>query len=269
IPLILALAAFFSRKNTPLVLTLLVFTAMSMSIDLWALMQNLPFLYSLRLPCRLILMVVFILSLFSGFTTSKIEKKSKVFLLLVLIVIVLDFTHVNKQVLGEAFPVPYFYDNPIKRDFMQVNATLIGFDRYSEMLAELNRNNGVVNCYCPGHIPSMVTEAQSPAYRGEVYTASGVGAARVMEFTPNRVKVYVNVTSADSVVLNQNYYPGWHVSTGGVVESYRGLLSTKTSPETHEIEFYYLPSSFIIGAFITLSASFTLLILLVKYLKSR
>lgn len=49
-----------------------------------------------------------------------------------------------------------------------------------------------------------------PAYRGEAFTKSGVGSARIVKWSPNEVTVLVeNANPGDMLVLNQNWDPGW------------------------------------------------------------
>ncbi|MDD5111635.1 MAG: hypothetical protein PHG85_03755 [Candidatus Altiarchaeota archaeon] len=257
IPFILAILGFFSKERLPLLLTLFVLTALSMNellgINLWDILQKLPFFEAMRIPSRILVVVVFLLSLFSGFGASIIERHARLFSFLLLSLVVLDLTLVNNPLLNGIFITPYLYENYNKTNFITVSPTSPAFLTYSAMMPEILQNKGIIYCYSPGHIISRVHAVGSPYYLGEAYIVNNTGAASVVDFTPSRIKVKVDVNSTELLVLNQNFYPGWHASTG-VVESFNGLVSTKVNPEIKDVEFYYLPYSFITGFFITAMA---------------
>ena len=114
---------------------------------------------------------------------------------------------------------------------------------YPNMLS----NIGNLKCYNVYFVDVSALDHEDNEYKGEVYIeGDSQGYAFIDEFTPNKVKVYVNVSRTSMLVLNQNYFSGWKVKDR-IVESYRGLVSTRVIPEDNEIIVYYLPDSFIIG----------------------
>jgi len=52
-------------------------------------------------------------------------------------------------------------------------------------------------------------------------------------------------------VLNQNYEKGWKASPRRQIESFKGLFSTKVTPQDTQITFFYLPDSFLVGAILS------------------
>jgi hypothetical protein len=78
-------------------------------------------------------------------------------------------------------------------------------------------------------------------YRGEVYTESGTGAARVLSFSPNRVEVEVTGAKAgERLVLNQNYDPGWSVGEKPA-EPYQHSIATRLGASSQRLVFSFWP----------------------------
>ena len=78
-------------------------------------------------------------------------------------------------------------------------------------------------------------------YRGEAFTASGSGTARIVSFSPRRIEVEVTgATAGDRVVLNQNFDPGWSVD-GTPAESYRDTISAPLSAPSGRLVFSFWP----------------------------
>jgi hypothetical protein len=86
-------------------------------------------------------------------------------------------------------------------------------------------NVGIIECWsvvpmsifardAAGHVPGQGAKGRGhPGYRGEVYTASGRGSARVVAWSPNEVTAQVTGgVAGDTLVLNQNFDPGWRAN---------------------------------------------------------
>lgn len=81
----------------------------------------------------------------------------------------------------------------------------------------------------------------STGYRGEAFTASGVGSARVVSFSPNEVVVEVSgARSGDRLVLNQNFDPGWSAD-GRPSEPYQAAVSTVLAAGSGRVTFRFWP----------------------------
>ena len=82
---------------------------------------------------------------------------------------------------------------------------------------------------------------ESAEYRGEVFTSSGVGTAKVVAFSPNEVVVdVVDARPHDRLILNQNFDPGWSVE-GRPTESYRDAIATELLVPTVHLTFRFWP----------------------------
>lgn len=83
-----------------------------------------------------------------------------------------------------------------------------------------------------------------PLYRGEAYTASGVGTARLVSFSPNAMVVEVeDAQPGDRVILNQNFDPGWTVD-GARAEKWRDAVAAPITRPAHRFSFQYVPRLF-------------------------
>ncbi len=78
-------------------------------------------------------------------------------------------------------------------------------------------------------------------YRGEVFTASGNGAATFVEWSPNRVTVQVDgATPGDLVVMNQNFDEGWRANGEAAVNHSNTIAARIVSPR-QLVTFRYVP----------------------------
>jgi hypothetical protein len=106
-----------------------------------------------------------------------------------------------------------------------------------------------------GNIPGQGARGRgSREYRGEAYTESGAGAARMVEFSPTRMVVQITQAKVgDRVILNQNYDPGWTVD-GVSVESYRDAVAAPIRSPEQRLVFRFRPRGLIAGLLIFLFA---------------
>ncbi len=89
-----------------------------------------------------------------------------------------------------------------------------------------------------------------PEYRGEVYITSRRGIAEVTSWTPNAVTVAVRgATIGDTLVLNQNWDPGWRANGESVID-YRSAVATTLEETDGEITFRYVPRFLFLGCVI-------------------
>jgi len=75
--------------------------------------------------------------------------------------------------------------------------------------------------------------------------------AKLEYFSPLLISLELEIKDADVLVINQNYYPGWHSDRGEVVNHF-GLLGIRiSSPGTSKIRLWYAPETFILGLMIS------------------
>jgi hypothetical protein len=84
-------------------------------------------------------------------------------------------------------------------------------------------------------------------YRGEAFTASGVGTATVVGFSPNRIVVDVTGARAgDRLVINQNFDAGWRVD-GQPAEPYRDAIAGVLRASNGRYTFSFWPRGLTLG----------------------
>lgn len=109
--------------------------------------------------------------------------------------------------------------------------------------------------------------AQSPLLRGDLpaeeYLApdsADAGTVTRLSWSPNTIRLNVDVTRPSRVLVNQNWAPGWHASTGKVV-SHEGLIAVDVPAGGYDLALTFLPWSTLGGAATTVTALIALFIL--------
>jgi len=251
----------FWKREPAILITGLIFLFLSIGDfareSPWRLLHSLPIFSSVRLSSRLIIIFVFCLAIFAGLAFGWMCKKTqrsiilKRFLFLLVILIVANLFLVN----GKPFTKVFEISPPIierNKEFSQ------GYDYvyphnpiyYSTLYSNFLSNNGTLNAYDPVPHPAFAILVGDPSYKGEVYLELE-GNASYEYWSPNKLIVNVETLKSNRVVINQNYDRGWRVK-GGQAESFNGLLSAHVTESDKKIKFYYLPSSFVKGAIISI-----------------
>jgi len=280
----------YSKKYMELIIIGLVFLLLSLGsyspINLWRPLHSLPIFNNMINPSRFRIMFIFVLALLSGVVLSRVEEiKDKVgsirikqwiekAILCIVLLVVVDLIMVNSRIFKNAFIIP-----PMKTrdsgEFYQTFSTLEYRKQYTNFVVKefydiypfILGNKGVINVYDPTPGPQNVLPKTSPFYRGESFFLNNKGSSTITYFSPNTVKVRVNTLEDDILVLNQNYDNGWRVkgAKNNKVISTKGLVSVAVTPQDYLITFYYLPTSFLVGALISLSA--VIIIILYRFEK--
>jgi len=239
-------------------------------IDLWALLQQLPLYGSLQVPSRFLAAVVFALAVAGGHgmgwlcvRTARTNNRS----LLVLIryslplAIYLELAVLGWKLFGDIFictPIPLPYNQHFATRYTQINTYFPTM--YSYLYPLLGANSGVLEGYENIQVQrGEVRTVDDLNYRGEAYLETSVDAVSIRGWTMARVRIAFQVSKPDRLVLNQNYFPGWraslHGSTGSREQPAKsnglGLVSIEVRRGDHEVEFYFIPSGFFRGAWIS------------------
>lgn len=264
---------FFFKREYPLVLSGLFAFLISLgdygSFSPWHLLHRLPLLDSLHVPSRYIMMFIFSLAMLAGlsfnmFINKTGGKKSKYFLFAIMLFIAADLIFVNGRAFTQAFP-----NSPqqitAESDFKQMHGTVAATTARSAMYLNLLANRGTLDAYEPVPHQTFAKGFTDADYTGEVYMG-GNGTASYSYWSPNKLIVGVDARNSDRLVINQNYDKGWRVK-GKIAENFNGLLSTTVTPSDKIVEFYYLPTSFIIGLIVTLVSIISVVTFSFKYLK--
>lgn len=93
------------------------------------------------------------------------------------------------------------------------------------------------------------------------------GAAKIVSYTPTKVIIETQSMGPSFLVLTDNYYPGWDVVVNGkkgkVLKtnySFRGVLIPEGK---NNVEFNYLPMSFLIGAYLFFTGLLIIIVVVV------
>jgi hypothetical protein len=124
-------------------------------------------------------------------------------------------------------------------------------------MTEINESNmGSANCKGYGYndVAQNAIGYNLKGYRGEQYL-SGAGTVTATRWTPNRLEYRVDTPEPTQLIVNQNYYPGWRLtSTPGTLDQKAALLTVDLPAGRHDVVLVYRPQH-ILGAFgITLIA---------------
>ncbi|HEX3776726.1 MAG TPA: hypothetical protein VHV51_19775 [Polyangiaceae bacterium] len=138
-------------------------------------------------------------------------------------------------------------------------------DYAPEALPAMHAGVGVIECTmsgalniwadkdASGRIPGLGARGRgAPGYRGEAYTSSGLGQAELNSFTPNAFSVVVRGAKAgDTLIVNQNYDPGWRVD-GEPTQNHEDALATTLRGGDQELHFRFRPRGLWVGFLVLL-----------------
>lgn len=275
------------KEHWPLLISGLLCLVISLGsaspIDVWDIIRRISFLRFLTVPSRIIFCFVFSMSIFAGFGLDFINKKVKAHPnnilfriikkapLFILVFVLIDLILVNSPMFFSAFRVkptanrrnPEFAQRYRAYNAYEPNLT------YSSIYPVILSNSGVLEGYEIIKLKKGAVFIESDAeYKGELYLSNPNGKILKKHFSPNRIKAKVKSLSADLLTMNQNYHSGWKAVINGkpvqVIAS-RGLSSIKLPEQgIFEVEFYYLPNSFLIGLFISSVYIFWIIVVLIR-----
>ncbi|MFC1690545.1 hypothetical protein ACFL0W_00055 [Nanoarchaeota archaeon] len=150
----------------------------------------------------------------------------------------------------------------------------------SKMHTNMLLNKGTVNCYehftlLPAAKPKyLINGSLNPIYHGEAYIMSKtnkteISEATITSFTPNEIKIKIDVKEKSLLVINQNFESGWKTRENKQITNKDGLISTDVDSEDDMITFYYRPKSFLTGAIISIITLLFSIIMFIKHDKLR
>ncbi len=268
-----ALSLISYRRNWKLLALAAFFFLLSLGnhspIPLWQALRNLPFFSSMHGPSRFIIPLVFLMALLaaSSLTLLKMPKKSTLSLA-ILAVVTAELLLISLPLVSGTFSLePPKNLQTGNTDFIQVYTSAPYVSQYPNLL----QNLGTVNCYERLHLstralPQFVDGEPYPQFIGNAYIAETNQSINLSYFSPNKAAADLSsarISQASTLVLNQNYYPGWKASNGRE-KSYKGLLAAEVTPDDKLVEFSYEPRSFSIGAAVSAIALLLSLLILIK-----
>jgi len=113
-------------------------------------------------------------------------------------------------------------------------------------------HRGSLSCWDAYPVP------QSPLLRGDLAAEeylrdSEAGEVTERSWSPNAIDLAVRLARPGTVVVNQNWHPGWRTNVGEV-RSDRGLLTVALPAGDHRLSLRFVPSSATIGSLVSLIA---------------
>jgi hypothetical protein len=124
-------------------------------------------------------------------------------------------------------------------------------------------HQGVVNCYGYWYPPKpgSVLPYTDKGYRGEYYIL-GEGRVTQVYWSPNRLAYDVDTRAPATLIVNQNYYPGWSlVGSAGELYSHDGLLAVRVPAGRSEVTLAFQPTHFWLSVLLTFLAAFATVLL--------
>ncbi|MCE9669005.1 hypothetical protein LY474_14425 [Myxococcus stipitatus] len=110
-------------------------------------------------------------------------------------------------------------------------------------------NRGSIACGEAWPVP-MSDKLRGDLPQEEYLEDPTAGTARRVEWTPNRVTVDVDATRPATLLVNQNWHPGWKTSVGEVF-SKDGLLGVRFAQGQHRVVLRFVPRSGVGGALVS------------------
>lgn len=229
--------------------------------SLWKLAQNIPFASMFHGPSRFLFAAIFFMAVSIGFLCTHFENKQKKVLqwaiLFIFFILFFDLTLVNSSLFKMGLYVAPEKELQ-KTDFYTVFAE--NRENFEQQYPMFLKNQGILNCYERFHVNSSVLSKMSTTskeygnYHGEAYIFETNKEQEITFFSPNNIIISLE-NKEGILVINQNYLSGWKIKIDGkkaVILNTAGLVSTKITKENSVVEFYYLPTAFLIGGSITL-----------------
>jgi hypothetical protein len=113
-------------------------------------------------------------------------------------------------------------------------------------------SRGSLSCWDAYPIP------MSPLLRGdlpadEYLLDAGAGSVSRADWSPNAIELDVSLTRPGTLLINQNFHPGWR-SDAGLVRSHEGLLAVDLPAGSRRVALRFRPRSALAGAVTTLAA---------------
>ncbi len=96
-----------------------------------------------------------------------------------------------------------------------------------------------------GDIDSKVALLNEPPRN--IISVTGSGDAKITYYSPNEIKINVDMTASGLLVLSDNYYPGWNAHVDGtqtqILRAYNVLKAIYLYKGQHEVTFSFYPTN--------------------------
>ncbi len=280
-PIVLLLAAVAvmrspKRVATPLLITLaFLWMALGTSVplSLWGALHHVPVFASMQAPQRFMGYGVFGIALLAGHGFAFADERLRarvarwrsapllVSLALVALVVV-PLLVIDAPICNEAFTAPAPEGHPPttvasrgqqrppfrQRHFKSCKQQWGGV-LYEPVLVNAGNPDGQTDV----PTPLVAIAAEDPGYRGETFLDGDHGKITRSDFTANTIRVDAELDEADTLIVNQAWFPGWRVR--GTVEGDcypdAARIAVKLPAGRHQLQLEYAPRTLPIGAALT------------------
>jgi hypothetical protein len=136
---------------------------------------------------------------------------------------------------------------PVKQDYIVEKDTALVHLPWSIHYASMLRNIGIIACYESAHVSRNAIPQSHPRYRGEAFILEdeipGAASARIRTWTPNELRIETRSAEDSTLVVNQNYDPGWKTADGREVRNLDGRIAVATRRGADSVTLEYSPRS--------------------------
>jgi hypothetical protein len=266
IPLLLAVLGLvvWRGRRRALGLTLLVILWICLDSrivpNLWYAIHYLPGFEAMRVAQRFRIGAIVIIALLAGKGLEQLMARNPypVIVYLLVATIAFDLVWTNSASLRAAFtvdfvprePSPEFVQVkslPVKQDYIVEKDTAQVHLPWSIHYASMLRNIGIIACYESANVSRNAIPQSHPRYRGEAFILEdeipGAASARIRTWTPNELRIETRSAEDSTLVVNQNYDPGWKTADGREVRNLDGRIAVATRRGADSVTLEYSPRS--------------------------
>ena len=251
--LILAALAIRFKRNWPylalIIISIILLAGSFASWSPWDLLHKLPGFESVRVPSRLSLLAIFAAAILAGKgldSVMELFQHGKVAIAGVIFAAILG-THlfVCLPILNHIFrrpPLQVVYNKDFKQTYGEPNHL------YETFLANRGSIKAAwLSAYRPGR---AILDYNDNVL--EWYSEDNKVQVLDRDFTPNRIKYYLQSGGGGVLTVSVGYDSGWKRTDGGEILDRGELLSFVIPAGKTELEIYYFPDYFTLGLFISL-----------------
>jgi hypothetical protein len=218
----------------------------------YALLHQLPFFNSLRVPARYAVIVDFHLALIFGvfinwldfrcedwsrrFRVAWLARPVRAGAYVLLFLVVVDLAISNGRMWWPGFDTK---PPPTKRGEL-----FQGHDDGGDMWWRVRQNEGTPHCYEANFIPTASGIWRGPGPQVKLVDPAS-GTAKTLAITANRWRLQVELGRPGLLLINQNYHRFWRLVEGsGAIVDHQGMLAIDLPAGTQEVALRYYPDHF-------------------------
>ena len=225
-----------------------------------SLASHLPFFSRFRTPSRFTIPFVLVAATLAGWTLKRLAvdalSKAKLFVGVLCALASLQLLVQNRSFFVGVFTIP-----AVERGFhlmhgpgsLRVDRTTDAYAPTSPMFRDLMNDTAFYNCY----ESFQLTHAADPDH--PLVFAIGEATIGDIVFSPNRVLFSISAgrDAATTVLLNQNYGPGWRSTAGPVhIDKATGKPAVTLAPgQTGRFSFFFAAPGVLLGVFVMLGGA--------------